>query len=835
MKKKIFTRKRIIRGSILLVLLVLFFPIFIISNRIYNDAPLREYVQEKIIDQSKDDMGLYSSSNKTADAKLNVLNLNISKKELSNLNKQVDRRLASLEKDGVPVMGTSNWEYVKASLKVKNKKFTIELKIRGDMPSNYNRGIEKATLRMNIKGAAFQGKKKLSIIRPQLESGYYGYLFYKTFKDEKFLANHIEIVQLYINGEYVGLRFLQEGFSKELLESADHREGPIVRFKDDCTDCHHRYNEHLFPEMIAHQEKKTLKSEGLSKNYNRALNKYEALRSGQITVDQCLNIDKFAKYMALSDIFLAHHAFKCQNIKMYYNPIDDHFEPIAWDPNNYDRYQIKLDVDKGHTERFGELCNMQKQYPLHFLLSQNEEFLKKYAKYLKAYAHNKSMMKMINKYAGIINNTKVELFRQNFQERFDPNKFLYNLKTIQTDFAQEDLIYASYYRNDSILKVHVNSNLPIKIDSIKYKDQSKRIGRILAPNSTTDLDLEILTKELSKKKVKVFCHTVYSKVKSTYSAKVFSDEEEIGGTFFNEKFDRSLFVIDKSNKTIKLKNKAITVSSNLYIPDLGYTWIIEPGSVIMLHNAFVISECTVISKGTKKDPIYFNSDHTGGLLVKNAYSESKLTYTNFSNLTSPHEGNWNTTGAVTFYRSDVNINHCMFANNLSEDALNIVNSKFEISNSKILGAASDALDIDFCTGKINSIEVIDPKNDALDFSGSNITILSAKLSGAGDKALSAGERTSINAQNISITNSFIGVAAKDSSNIKLKNSSINNCEYTFTVYQKKAEYDKAKITVSGSKISGSKYLLENGCKLFIDKKKKKTNSSDVYNFLYQLE
>ena len=97
------------------------------------------------------------------------------------------------------MLGTSKWKYVKANAYYNKDTFIIELRIRVDMPSNYNKSIEESTLRLNIKkDKALAGKRKISLIRPALESGYYGFLFYKCFHDFGFLANSIDFVKLQI-------------------------------------------------------------------------------------------------------------------------------------------------------------------------------------------------------------------------------------------------------------------------------------------------------------------------------------------------------------------------------------------------------------------------------------------------------------------------------------------------------------------------------------------------------------------------------------------------------------------------------------------------------------
>ena len=100
-------------------------------------------------------------------------------------------------------------------------------------------------------------------------------------------------------------------------------------------------------------------------------------------------------------------------------------------------------------------------------------------------------------------------------------------------------------------------------------------------------------------------------------------------------------------------------------------------------------------------------------------------------------------GAINFYNSPVNIYNTSFNDNLSEDSLNIFRSDFLLENVSFLNSKSDALDVDFAKGSILNSRFVDIGNDALDFSGSNVTIDGATISNASDKVISAGEEYSL--------------------------------------------------------------------------------------------
>ena len=164
------------------------------------------------------------------------------------------------------------------------------------------------------------------------------------------------------------------------------------------------------------------------------------------------------------------------------------------------------------------------------------------------------------------------------------------------------------------------------------------------------------------------------------------------------------FKIDSLNKVIYLTKGNYTINSPTIIPK-GWNLKIEAGtSINQINNSFIISYSPVFFNGKKEMPIKISStDKTGmGLVVLNTEHESVIEHVIFNEQQSPTVNNWTLTGAITFYESDVTLNYCSFNNNLSEDGLNIIRSKFNLKNCSFTNTLSDAFDADFCNGKISS-------------------------------------------------------------------------------------------------------------------------------------
>lgn len=321
----------------------------------------------------------------------------------------------------------------------------------------------------------------------------------------------------------------------------------------------------------------------------------------------------------------------------------------------------------------------------------------------------------------------------------------------------------------------------------------------------------------------------------------YQEKEEVAEDLFRTpKFINSHedLVINDDTKTITFNKKNITVSTPLVI-SAKYTFSIEPGTQVnIINGGKIISHAALKFKGTKSEPIVFNSsDKKGqGILILSASKKSELKYVEFNNLTNPRHGSWSVTGAVTFYESEVDLNYVTVKNNSCEDALNVVRTRFIMKNSTIENTQSDAFDGDFVTGTISNSTFNRLGNDAIDVSGSDLTIQNVIVSNAGDKGLSAGEDSKMSITDVEIINSEIGVAGKDLSIVEIKKLKIENTKLAFTAFQKKPEFGPSSIKVINVEMKNveTDYLIEDSSSMLVDGKKIET-SENVKDRMYGVE
>ena len=171
------------------------------------------------------------------------------------------------------------------------------------------------------------------------------------------------------------------------------------------------------------------------------------------------------------------------------------------------------------------------------------------------------------------------------------------------------------------------------------------------------------------------------------------------------------------------------------------------------------------------------------------------------------------TGCLSFinvnFLSNINIH---YDKSNCEDSINIRNSKGKINKIEIKNSEADAIDIDFSEIIIQDIIIINANNDCIDLSFGKYRIQNINANYCEDKAVSLGERSTLEIENAKIFNSNMGLASKDSSILKIKKFKLQNVDICASAYNKKQEFD-----------GGIIFLNKNYCetaKLYNDKSSK---------------
>ena len=153
------------------------------------------------------------------------------------------------------------------------------------------------------------------------------------------------------------------------------------------------------------------------------------------------------------------------------------------------------------------------------------------------------------------------------------------------------------------------------------------------------------------------------------------------------------------------------------------------------------------------------------------------------------------TGCLTLYKTKINNTRITISNGECEDSVNFIRSFGEGLIISVIDSFADAVDADFSQLTISDLEVVNAGNDCLDVSSGNYLLDNAKFSNCKDKAISVGEMSTFQGDNISINKANIGVSSKDFSQTIINNLNLKEVVLCGESKRKKQEFGGASLSI----------------------------------------
>jgi len=733
------------------------------------------------------------------------------------------------------VLKSSHKKKVDGKLIIDGEEHNISIRLKGDWTDHLEGDKWSYRIELTDEQSVLGGLKEFSIQNPEARHFTEEYFLHQLASSLDILNTRYGFVQLTLNGRNLGLYAYEEHFTKQLIESQKRREGPIVKFDEEpFWETMQLYEEnkkyanlpyYQASQVIPFDSKKTVKTAALYNQFCQANILMRQYKWAELNGSEIFNAEKIGKYLALCDLGYVHHSYAWHNQRLYYNPVINKLEPILFDayqpmwPIGLDsqfRLTIQEDNDTIKLDAY--------EYLVSVLLKDNNifDYYKKTIAYFNTASFKKVIQKLINEAISI----DPIIQREYPSYSFNKDYFVNELNFINSNLADfehkilnntymvkpEKFNYDNAITNNIGVVVFIDtinqSNLMIEnyhgndvvIQDVILDTNLISINAQLKAYTSTDWNKKPLIIPLTKMQIASLKDVIYKFIdnKKTYKANIYPWPKRLS--------EKTALQAYKANATIPLphtiKNDTVWIKPGSHV--LKETMVVTEGKTLavsagtnidLVNGAKIICFGNIALNGTKKAPITIHSsDKTGqGLIVLQAPNTSNLTYVVFDGLNTSLDRYWTLTGAVTFYESDVSMNHVTVKNNTCEDALNVIRSNFDITNLDISGTFSDGFDADYCTGKLDSSIFTNTGNDCIDFSTSEITISNITIKNSGDKGISGGEASILKISNVTIDGAAIGIASKDRSALTINNVSINNAKYGLAAFQKKPEYGPAHI------------------------------------------
>ncbi|MFC1566334.1 right-handed parallel beta-helix repeat-containing protein [bacterium] len=630
----------------------------------------------------------------------------------------------------------------------------------------------------------------------------------------------------------------------------------------------------------AYKSKKIAKSKALSKQKEIGIGLIRSVMQGRLKASEVFDIDKTAAYLALLTFFEANHTIMSINLRFYLNPITLKLEPIVFDFNG----QIKLALASATVSRNLEIVSLMLQD--NKIYNRFKEYIFQLNSEMLNIEENSFLLQIQKKEREYLKILRQEFFAlpemyfkgmKNYLQK-NINKIMTDRYFLKPELRERTMSKAAKYKDNVKLPAIVYAYI-LKEDNSSYLEFSNILSeKIIIKSLNIKINgiekktSEILTKSLPISLPPTFTIKAPNLVRMGLSNIKLDDKVEISGIaspvsqHINYEFqalhyfptlekhpiaseslekllNENVFLqlsVDTENELVIKKGKW-EIKDMIIFPE-GMSIKIESGTILKFRkDAGFIIYGNLYCKGKKKNPIILESitsskdDSWKGIAVINAnyYSsgqKSLLKNVIIKNTNFPRYNGWEITGAVTFYKSDVDLQNVTFDRTIAEDALNIANSKFNMDSVEIKKSKSDAFDSDFSEGLIKDCLFKDIGGDAVDFSGSDVKVKDCKFTNIHDKAISAGEGTVLNVENVHADKVGTGVASKDGSTTYLKNGIFENVEHSVLMaYMKKPEYGGGKIIAGDITFQDSKNAIvaQKRSRIILDSKRIKTQKVNI--------
>ncbi len=764
------------------------------------------------------------------------LNLNIDPADIQKLG---DKRMTAFE---TSILMNSDEDYSNAVIFDGNDFLNGSVRLKGDLVDHLLG--QKWSFRIKLKkDYAWKNMRTFSIQNPLTRYFLHEWLAHKIFDEEDILTTRYGFIPVQLNNTSLGIYAWEEHFEKQLVESRNRREGPIIRFNEnifwqlilESNVTKRNWDIDFFSasKIIPFKERQTSSDSLKILQFEEAQNLLLQYKNRSKKVSEVFDMEKLAAYYALIDLTQAYHGFTWHNQRFYYNPVTCLLEPIAFD--GYTEAGIYKRIDEQITGLLEpqKISGFKKEELMLFQVFSDSVFNAKYIEFLTTYSSNEYVESVIKKYKN-----ESDSLSEMIKREFPYHNFNF-------DFLQSQ---AGYIRN----------NIP------EIRNNIQKIGEAVELVNNENFRKEYTT-DINENLVPFQVHAFYDRAKNELQVLNFTNSTvRVLGVFMNDRlpisfdsenelapfngFNESKIIQEVEGEPLKL---LFSVNKEMYETEISY-WqppkensvrqktianakladlpingnrvvfegnfrfendivipqymqvIFQSGTKIdLVNNAGFFCFSSVKMEGTESQPIEIISSDgsSNGFNVLQPKNRSSLKNVHFTGMSNLRKGGWQTPAAVTFYEADVDMENCTFDSNSNcDDALNVVRSNFNAQNCKFENTFADAFDSDFSTGIVSSCSFQNIGNDAIDFSGSVVKIMDCTMNEIGDKAISGGEKSTLDIENCWIENANIGVASKDLSLVVLNKINMDNTVYGLVAFIKKPEYGPARIEIENLKM-----------------------------------
>ncbi len=712
-------------------------------------------------------------------------------------------------------------------------------------------GLEKKSWRVKTKKKKlWRGMRKFNVIAPESKALLEKHFGFVLARELDLLTPPTEIVSLFINGENRGVHTLVEQPSELLLRKLGRMPGDL--FDGDLVeeDMVQGFPNRIFerPGMWKKMAYNNHYPEESSASVMR-LCEILAWAPGELrgeALNSILDINSFGRFAAFRTLVQTGHMDTHHNWKMYYDPWRNRLEPFVWDPAAWNLAwspteerpafewplfaKLDLALASDHRYRWAmheamhrfferraddkflvefdalapEVCNVAKFDPVlsYLVFGGGQAFVQQ--------GQNALRSRVVNNF-DLFSSRHFEqpakVVRGDLQKEA-PGQWTLDVTldgfrpiagvhlNVMNKLSQEARFYWGYEKGGEMVEVSVPGK---RVGSHILLDQPLLPGlTVSAPGTPGSFAFVSEPRALTYRLRIVLPDDQPFALRSLLSVdlkgetrEIPKDEQHARRDIGNDSGVLSMRAVREVTRWSGTKSlEGLTeIHGDLHI-DAGTLLKMAPGASVLVHGRLQ-------AIGSEEAPIQIRpaakaQDPWGTLAIRTpAASGSVLQFVHFVGGSGYKDDLQEYSGMFSAHDvSDLQVQNCRFeAGVLVDDMVHVVyGNHFEFEDCVFVSAASDALDLDACSGVIRNCRFEGSGNDAIDLMTSKVQVSQTVLIHSGDKGVSVGEGSELQWRGGRIESCSIGIEVKDDSLAWVRNALFVGNRESLHAYKKNWQY-----------------------------------------------
>lgn len=650
------------------------------------------------------------------------------------------------------------------------------------------------------------------------------------------LSPHGRMVISKINNIPIGMFMLVEHFEKEWFEKNKMTNYSILKSNDDWDRKENTSGTAHISDFDNSINNKEIKS--TSTNPDLALgalnNLFIAIENKDLrNIKKYIDIDYASKFMALNVLANNAHPFIGDNFKYIYDHTSGKFKFLFRVEDTIN--EISDSIEEFNSSLFSSYPVSSSNLDLFKILTMDPDFRS---------LRDKHLYKLYQQKEEILLNAN-EVFNKNFKVLMNSNhslrKYLYNKKKyldkLNSNFEKikKYLNYTKLFVTIDISQPGINkisiandSFVPIKLLRVSEeinvkKDIQKKsnfsIINLNSPSLNTYLNqnksfTEFELKVQSNIKKLVFTNSITGELipdKDTY-LNYTSELENFSDFQLIEEIKSNDISFQIKDDNLIINEGVYEIKNNLVFPKFKKITFSPGVKFLMAPNKSILIQSDFFAEGSIEKPIVVKRANINkkfgvfAVIGSDAAVKVNLKFFKIDGGSEASIRGIDFLGQLSIHNSILKMDNISVINSLSDDGINVRNSKVDIKNSSFQGNLADQIDLDFCQGTLSDNffkhhlneknKENDSNGDGLDLSGSKIFVEKNFFEGFLDKAMSVGENSNVYIAGNSFKNNFRAIAVKDGSKAFIERNIFLKNKIDLSLYVKKKFYEQPKIYFS---------------------------------------